>query len=85
MSLTQRYANQSAILYQIGGCNPVGNINRFLYTIISHNQRVELDQEVVNVNGGAIALGHPIGTSGARISYSLVVGRGFKGCTRTNF
>lgn len=50
----------------------MGNINRFLYTIISQNQRVELDQEVVNVNGGAIALGHPVGTSGARISYPLV-------------
>ncbi|MEH7499980.1 hypothetical protein V7200_15130 [Cytobacillus firmus] len=37
------------------------------------------------MNGGAIALGHPIGTSGSRISYSLVVGSGFKGCTRTNF
>jgi acetyl-CoA acetyltransferase family protein len=27
----------------------------------------ELDPEIVNVNGGAIALGHPIGCSGARI------------------
>ena len=25
------------------------------------------DQETVNVNGGAVALGHPIGASGARI------------------
>lgn len=34
---------------------------------------LKLDQEVVNVNGGAIALGHPVGTSGSRLSYSLAV------------
>ncbi|HEY0487561.1 MAG TPA: thiolase family protein [Mycobacteriales bacterium] len=31
----------------------------------------ELDPEIVNVNGGAIALGHPLGASGARIVGSL--------------
>lgn len=31
-----------------------------------------LDPEKVNVNGGAIALGHPLGCSGARISTTLV-------------
>jgi acetyl-CoA C-acetyltransferase len=31
-----------------------------------------LDREKVNVNGGAIALGHPLGCSGARILTSLV-------------
>ena len=31
-----------------------------------------LDESRVNVNGGAIALGHPIGASGARILGSLV-------------
>ena len=31
-----------------------------------------VDEEKVNVNGGAIALGHPIGASGARILASLV-------------
>jgi acetyl-CoA C-acetyltransferase/3-oxo-5,6-didehydrosuberyl-CoA/3-oxoadipyl-CoA thiolase len=31
-----------------------------------------LDRERVNVNGGAIALGHPLGCSGARILTSLV-------------
>ncbi|MFC4022311.1 acetyl-CoA C-acetyltransferase [Oceanobacillus longus] len=32
-----------------------------------------LNQEKVNVNGGAIALGHPLGASGARVTYSLAV------------
>ena len=31
-----------------------------------------LDPEIVNVNGGAIALGHPVGCSGARILTTLV-------------
>lgn len=32
-----------------------------------------INQEKVNVNGGAIALGHPLGASGARITYSLAL------------
>lgn len=31
-----------------------------------------LDEEIVNVNGGAIALGHPLGCSGARIMTTLL-------------
>jgi 3-oxoadipyl-CoA thiolase len=34
--------------------------------------QLELDTSTVNVNGGAIALGHPLGCSGARIMVSLV-------------
>lgn len=33
---------------------------------------LELNPEIVNVNGGAIALGHPLGASGARISTTLI-------------
>ena len=33
---------------------------------------LNFDPEIVNVNGGAIALGHPIGASGARILVTLV-------------
>ena len=33
---------------------------------------LDLDPEKVNVNGGAIALGHPVGCSGARIVVTLV-------------
>ncbi len=33
---------------------------------------LELNPEIVNVNGGAIALGHPIGASGARILTTLI-------------
>jgi acetyl-CoA C-acetyltransferase len=33
---------------------------------------LDLDPSIVNVNGGAIALGHPLGASGARIVVTLV-------------
>lgn len=35
-------------------------------------RQLELDLEKVNVNGGAIALGHPLGASGARILTTLI-------------
>ena len=33
---------------------------------------LDIDPEIINVNGGAIALGHPIGASGARILVTLL-------------
>lgn len=33
---------------------------------------LDFDPEIGNVNGGAVALGHPLGASGARISLSLI-------------
>jgi acetyl-CoA C-acetyltransferase len=35
-------------------------------------QELDLNQDIVNVNGGAIALGHPLGCSGVRISTTLL-------------
>lgn len=35
-------------------------------------QMLELDEAKVNVRGGAIAIGHPLGASGARISTTLI-------------
>jgi acetyl-CoA C-acetyltransferase len=35
-------------------------------------RELQLDPEIVNVNGGAIALGHPIGASGARVLVTLL-------------
>jgi acetyl-CoA acetyltransferase family protein len=37
---------------------------------------LELDRDKVNVNGGAIALGHPLGATGARLIYTLLVEMG---------
>jgi acetyl-CoA C-acetyltransferase len=33
---------------------------------------LELNPEIVNVNGGSIAIGHPLGASGARITATLL-------------
>ncbi|HLT97824.1 MAG TPA: acetyl-CoA C-acyltransferase, partial [Acidimicrobiia bacterium] len=33
---------------------------------------LDLSPEIVNVNGGAVALGHPIGASGARVVITLI-------------
>ena len=35
-------------------------------------RQLELNPDIVNVNGGAIALGHPLGASGARILTTLI-------------
>ena len=35
-------------------------------------KELQLDHEKVNIHGGAVSLGHPIGTSGARIILSLM-------------
>jgi 3-oxoadipyl-CoA thiolase len=35
-------------------------------------QELKLNPEIVNVNGGSIAIGHPLGCSGARISTTLI-------------
>ncbi|ERN51957.1 acetyl-CoA C-acetyltransferase [Alkalihalophilus marmarensis] len=43
----------------------------FAAVALASNQIAELDPERVNVNGGAVALGHPIGASGARIILTL--------------
>ena len=48
-------------------------INEAFSSVAAHSTRLlEADDELVNVNGGAVALGHPIGASGARILTTLV-------------
>jgi acetyl-CoA C-acetyltransferase len=44
----------------------------FASVTINSIRMLGIDEERVNVNGGAVALGHPIGASGARILGSLV-------------
>ena len=43
----------------------------FSAVAIANNQKLGLDPSKVNVNGGAVALGHPLGASGARITTTL--------------
>ncbi len=35
-------------------------------------RELEMDQERVNVNGGAIALGHPLGCTGSKLTVQLI-------------
>src|SRR5699024_6484762 len=44
----------------------------FSVVSLANNQILELDHEKVNVHGGAVSLGHPIGCSGARIIVTLL-------------
>lgn len=43
----------------------------FSAVAIANNMKLGLDAEKVNINGGAVALGHPLGASGARITITL--------------
>jgi acetyl-CoA C-acetyltransferase len=44
----------------------------FASVVLGSIRMLEIDEQRVNVNGGAVALGHPIGASGARILATLV-------------
>jgi acetyl-CoA C-acetyltransferase len=49
-------------------------INEAFAGVASYASKLlDLDEEIVNVNGGAVALGHPIGASGARIVLTLAL------------
>ena len=49
-------------------------INEAFAAVPIHSARMlGVDEDLVNVNGGAVALGHPIGASGARIVLALVM------------
>ena len=55
-------------------------INEAFASVAINSMRIlGIDEENVNVNGGAIALGHPIGASGARIVGALVHELGRRG------
>lgn len=44
----------------------------FAVVSLANNKLLGLDDRTVNVNGGAVALGHPIGASGARVLVTLI-------------
>ncbi|MGD9823960.1 acetyl-CoA C-acetyltransferase [Desulfobacter sp.] len=69
------YAIPKVLKKQGIGVNDVGlfEINEaFAGTSTGINKVLELDPEKVNVNGGSVALGHPIGASGARVLTTLL-------------
>ena len=57
----------------------------FAVVVLANMKELGVSHDIVNVNGGAISLGHPIGCSGARITVTLAhllasKGAGAKGC-----
>jgi acetyl-CoA C-acetyltransferase len=44
----------------------------FSSVVVNSAKMLDVDPERVNVNGGAVALGHPIGASGARILSTMI-------------
>jgi len=44
----------------------------FAAQMVACIRELQLDRECVNIHGGAIALGHPIGASGARVLVTLL-------------
>ncbi|HKA24500.1 MAG TPA: acetyl-CoA C-acetyltransferase [Candidatus Eisenbacteria bacterium] len=58
---------------------PIGDVDLFEINeafagqYLAVEKCLKLDREKVNVNGGAIALGHPLGATGTRLVYTLLV------------
>ncbi|MFF3253395.1 thiolase family protein [Actinacidiphila glaucinigra] len=58
--------------WQIGDLDAVELNEAFAAQALAVVRRLKLDEERVNADGGAIALGHPLGCSGARIMLTLL-------------
>ncbi|MCL4168559.1 UNVERIFIED_CONTAM: hypothetical protein GTU68_024439 [Idotea baltica] len=58
--------------WKVGDLDLIEANEAFAAQAICVNKEMKWDQKIVNVNGGAIALGHPIGASGARILVTLL-------------
>jgi acetyl-CoA C-acetyltransferase len=57
---------------KIGDVKRVEVNEAFCSVALNSTRMLDADPETVNVNGGAVALGHPIGASGARILSTMI-------------
>ena len=75
--LARTPAKAGAIALEKAG-KTIGDVKRvevneaFCSVALNSTRMLEADPETVNVNGGAVALGHPIGASGARILSTMI-------------
>jgi acetyl-CoA acetyltransferase family protein len=67
---TQRILDRAGI--GLDGVDRIEINEAFASVVLAWAREVHADMERVNVNGGAIALGHPLGASGARITATLL-------------
>ena len=58
--------------WTVGDLNLIEANEAFAAQALSVQEELQFNTDMVNVNGGAIALGHPIGASGSRILTTLV-------------
>jgi acetyl-CoA C-acetyltransferase len=70
ISATRRCIDRTG--WSIGDLDLIEANEAFAAQAIAVNRELGWDPSKVNVNGGAIALGHPIGASGARILVTLI-------------
>jgi len=68
--------------WKVGDLNLVEANEAFAAQACAVNKDMGWDPAIVNVNGGAIAIGHPIGASGARILNTLVHEMGRSGAKK---
>ncbi len=69
------YASRKALEkagWKVGDLDLIEANEAFAAQALAVNKEMGWDPAIVNVNGGAIAIGHPIGASGARILNSLI-------------
>ena len=75
--LVRTPAKAAAIAFDKAG-KTIGDVKRveineaFASVALNSTRMLGADEELVNVNGGAVALGHPIGASGGRIVGTMV-------------
>ena len=75
--LVRTPANAAAIAFEKAG-KSIDDVKRveineaFASVALNSARLLGADEEIVNVNGGAVALGHPIGASGGRIVGTMV-------------
>jgi acetyl-CoA acetyltransferase family protein len=58
--------------WSVGNLDAVEINEAFAVQVLAGVRRLGLDIDVVNADGGAIALGHPLGCSGARVMVTLL-------------
>lgn len=70
ISATQKALKK--VNWQVGDLDLIEANEAFAVQALCVNKELGLDSSKVNVNGGAVALGHPIGASGCRILVTLL-------------
>ena len=77
MGLGPVEASKSALAHagmSIGDIDLVEINEAFAVQVLASQRELGIDMDRLNVNGGAIALGHPFGMTGARITATLLNG-----------